>query len=100
MGYPYMTPGMPPAAGYAVQSPYYGYPQANTYAAANAYGQQSGSSGAGGGKCGRLRRLRRRRPTVQLLSAPALPRAAEQWHGNDSSQFNYYGNYGQSAYGR
>ena len=46
MGYPYMTPGMPPAAGYAVQSPYYGYPQANMYAAAGVYGQQSGSLAA------------------------------------------------------
>ena len=102
MGYPYMTPGMPPAAGYAVQSPYYGYPQANMYAAANAYGQQSGSSGAGGGKGGKggYGGYGGGGQRSNYSQPPAPPAPPSSGNGNDSSQFNYYGNYGQSAYGR
>ena len=80
-GTSYMTPACPRPRGAAVQSPYYGYPQANMYAAAGVYGQQSGASGGGGGKGGKGGDGRRaaRRPTVQLLSAARAARAAEQW---------------------
>ena len=102
MGYPYMTPGMPPAAGYAVQSPYYGYPQANMYAAAGVYGQQSGASGGGGGKGGKggYGGYGGGGQRSNYSQPPAPPAPPSCGNGNDSSQFNYYGNYGQSAYGR
>ena len=102
MGYPYMTPGMPPAAGYAVQSPYYGYPQANMYAAAGVYGQQSGASGGGGGKGGKggYGGYGGGGQRSNYSQPPAPPAPPSSGNGNDSSQFNYYGNYGQSAYGR
>ena len=110
MGYPYMTPGMPPAAGYAVQSPYYGYPQANMYAAAGAYGQQSAAPGAqsGGGKSGKGGYGgyggNQRSGGGGGYGQPPAPPAPPAPPSNDNagnSQFGYnYGNYSQSAYGR
>ena len=108
MGYPYMTPGMPPAAGYAVQSPYYGYPQANMYAAAGAYGQQSAAPGAqsGGGKSGKggyggYGGNQRSGGGGGGYGQPPAPPAPPSNDNAGNSQFGYnYGNYSQSAYGR